>query len=183
MRRHVAASVLLHSPAGLHRTPGEPRSSGLMSFFSHVAPVSLLCLLLSACSTPPGPPRVEDLPMYGQPTLPRPTQLKQADEQFIATATAGFGGNGKLASLSWIGEADRFFEAGNLNVAMRRYNQAWLLDDTNYEVYSGFARVLIAQGKFAEAQPHLRKAIELCTDPAARDALIAELERISAVIR
>src|SRR5688572_5696874 len=106
------------------------RCSGFAAF-------SLLCLMLNACSTPPGPPRIDDLPMYGQPELPRPTQLRQADEQFIATAAAGFGGDRKLASLSWIGEADRFLDNGNLNVAMRRYNQAWLLDDTNYEVYWG----------------------------------------------
>lgn len=137
-----------------------------------------IALIAAGCKTPPAPPRVDNLPMYGQPEIPRPTQLRQADERFIETAAAEFGGDRKLASLSWTAQADRYLEEGNLDLAMRRYNQAWLLDESNYEAHWGFARVLLAQQKPSDALPHLRKAIELCKDPAQRAILNAELTRL-----
>ncbi len=113
--------------------------------------------------------------MYGQPDLPRPTMFKQADEAFVKTAAAGFGGDHRLASLSWTDQADRFLADHNLDYAMRRYNQAWLLDPTNYEVYWGFGRVLIEQEKFEAALAHLKKALELCAEPDQRATVLAEL--------
>lgn len=153
--------------------------STLPSARRRLAPFPLVCLLLAACSGPPAPPRVENLPMYGAPAIPRPTLLRQADAHFVETAAAEFAGDRKLACISWIGQGDRLLADGNLDGAMRRYNEAWLLDPANYEVYEGFARVLLAQEKTSDALPHLRKAIELCPDPAERAALIAELNRLT----
>jgi tetratricopeptide (TPR) repeat protein len=139
------------------------------------ARAALLGLLLGACSSPPVPTQIDNLPMYGQPELPRPTMFKQADEAFIANAAASFGGDRKLASLSWTGEADRYLAEHNLDAAMRRYNQAWLLDGTNYEAYWGFGRVLIEQDKFDDAVRHLKKAVELCTEADQRPSVLADL--------
>ena len=136
-------------------------------------------LLLAACSSPPLPIPVDARPMYGAPDIPRPTLLRQADARFIATASAEFGGNRKLASLSWTGQGDRLLASGQLDDATRRYNEAWLLDPENFEVHEGFARVLLARGQPAAAVPHLRKAIELCPDNTERSALTAELARLS----
>ncbi len=118
--------------------------------------------------------------MYGAPEIPRPSLLRQADTRFIQTASAEFGGNRKLASLSWTGQGDRLLASGNLDDAMRRYNEAWLLDPENFEVHEGFARVLLARGQTSAALPHFRKAIELCPDDAERAALTTELARLSA---
>ena len=139
--------------------------------------ISLCCL--AACSSPPGPIPVDARPMYGAPEIPRPTLLRQADARFIETAAAEFGGNRKLASLSWTGQGDRLLASGNIDDAMRRYNEAWLLDPDNFEVHEGFARTLLARGRPQAAIPHFRKAIELCPDESERAALTAELQRLS----
>jgi tetratricopeptide (TPR) repeat protein len=144
----------------------------------HVAAVfrpALLALVLAGCSSPPVPTRIDNLPMYGQPEIPRPTMFKQADEAFVKNAAAGFGGDRKLASLAWTDQGDHFLAERNLDYAMRRYNQAWLLDDTNYEVYWGFGRVLVEQDKFDAAITHLKKALELCGEADQRPALLSDL--------
>lgn len=141
--------------------------------------IPLLGVALGSCSSNPGPVPVDARPMYGAPEIPRPSLLRQADARFVQTASAEFAGNRKLASLSWTGQGDRLLASGNLDDAMRRYNEAWLLDPDNFEVYEGFARVLLARGQTAAAIPHFRKAIELCPDDTERAALTAELQRLS----
>ncbi len=147
---------------------------------AHLLFVIVVALGLAGCSSPPGPPRIDNLPMYGAPEIPRPTQLKQADARFIANAAAGFGGDRRLASIAWTDQGDGFLASGNLDYAMRRYNEAWLLDDTNYEVYLGFSRVLARSEKPAQAIPFLEKAIALCSDAEQRPLLLAELEKLKA---
>jgi tetratricopeptide (TPR) repeat protein len=117
--------------------------------------------------------------MYGAPKIPRPSLLRAADERFIRTASAEFSGDRKLASVSATGQADRALDRGDLDVAMRYYNQAWLLNPENHEVYEGFARVLIRRGQPVEALTHLRKAIELCPDQNQRAALEQEAAQLS----
>ncbi len=147
---------------------------------AHILFVILAAIGLAACSTPPGPPRIDNLPMYGAPEIPRPTQLKQADERFVRNAAAGFGGDRRLASIAWTDQADHFFADGNFDYAMRRYNEAWLLDETNYEVFLGFSRVMAHSGDIDAAIAHLQKAIDLCTVADQRPLLIAELNQLKA---
>jgi hypothetical protein len=118
--------------------------------------------------------------MYGAPEIPRPTQLKQADERFVRNAAAGFRGDRRLASIAWTDQGDQFLADGNLDFAMRRYNEAWLLDATNYEVFLGFSRVMARSGEIDDAIAHLEKAIDLCTVPEQRPHLLAELDRLKA---
>lgn len=123
-----------------------------------------IILVLAGCSSTPSGPRVDNLPMYGQPALVRPEFLKKADSDFVANAVLAFGGDRKLASSAWAQQADRFLDQGNLDYAMRRYNQAWLLDEANYEAYWGFGRVAVETDKFDEGIRFMQKAIELCRD-------------------
>lgn len=44
-------------------------------------------------------------------------------------------------------------------MAMRRFNQAWLLDPTNPEIYWGFGSILHDQEKMCEAMTHFEKAV------------------------
>lgn len=168
------------------------RFSARLSFiFARISPprrlvflpllAALFAGLLTACSSPPGPTRIDNLPMYGQPTVPRPSVLRQADAAFIETASSEFGGNRQLASIAWADQAERFLDQGNFDFAMRRYNQAWLLDPNNYEVFWGFARVTAQQGKIPEALQHVEKALQLCTDPTQTPILVGERERLSAL--
>ncbi len=113
--------------------------------------------------------------MYGQPEIPRPTQLKQADEAFVVNAASEFGGDRRLAAIAWTDQADRYFAEGNLDLAMRRYNQAWLLDPTSYEVFLGFGRVMLAQQRYDSAVAQLRRSLQLCDEAAALPAILSDL--------
>src|SRR4029450_7180882 len=93
--------------------------------------LSVLFVAIAAGSSYGAPPssgtRIDNIPMYGQPEIVRPDSLKQADEDFVAKVVAGFGSREK-ASEAWYTQADEFMRQGNLDLAMRRYNQSWLLN-------------------------------------------------------
>lgn len=136
---------------------------------------SAVLVMLVGCTAPSGGPRIDNLPMYGQPGITRPELWKKADADFIAKATAGFGGDRKVASKAWSEQADRFLAQQNLDFAMRRYNQAWLLDDTNYEVYWGFGRVMVESDHFEDGVRFTKQAVELCRDDVQLPAVYSDL--------
>lgn len=121
-------------------------------------------LFLNACAAPPSGPRIDNIPMYGQPGIPRPAFLQKADADFVASASRGFGGDRKFASKAWVDQAARFLGQRNFDYALRRLNQAWLLDASNYEVYWNFGRVMLEQDKFQEGIDFIGQAIQLCGD-------------------
>jgi len=112
--------------------------------------------------------------MYGQPDINRPEYLKKADENFIAQASALYGGDRSAASDAWIAEGDKHMKDRNLDYAMRRYNQAWLLNPDSFRPYWGFARVATAQHKFDEAFTYFQKAMELINDKYQEAALVCD---------
>jgi tetratricopeptide (TPR) repeat protein len=118
--------------------------------------------------------RIDNLPMYGQPGMQRPERLKKADASFIRKAAAGFAGNRKAACVAWCEEGDAFFSKLDLDRAMRRYNQGWLLDPESYLPFWGFGRVLLQQDKFKEAIGHFENAVRLCDDPVQKPALLSD---------
>jgi tetratricopeptide (TPR) repeat protein len=116
----------------------------------------------------------EKLPMFGQPGIARSENLKKADEEFIRNSTLRFGsrsaGSNALATQGWTA-----VRAKQLDVAMERFNQAWLLNPKNYRVFWGFGAIMSERGKLAEALEHLETARELVDDPAQRVALLCDL--------
>jgi tetratricopeptide (TPR) repeat protein len=131
-----------------------------------------LAMLITACAAPGGV-RIDNIPMYGQPEVERPAVLKKADEDFIAKVTATIPDR-REASKMWWTQAEKFMAQGDIDYAMRRYNQSWLLDPGNYQPYWGFARVTLEQGKTAEAIDFLSRAKELVDDPYQQVALLAD---------
>lgn len=129
-------------------------------------------MFVTACASPGGV-RIDNIPMYGQPEVQRPPVLKQADEDFIKEV-AGTIPDRKEASKIWWAQAEKFMAQGNIDLAMRRYNQSWLLDPDNYQPYWGFARVSLEQGKTAEAIEFLSKVKGLINDPFQEVALLAD---------
>lgn len=118
--------------------------------------------------------RIDNIPMYGQPTIPRPDLLKKADEDFIKQASEGMGGR-EAASKAWYAQAEKFMANGDLDLAMRRYNQSWLLNPNNYQPYWGFGRVMLQRGKLDEAIQHLEKSKALIDDQFQKVALLTDL--------
>lgn len=130
-----------------------------------------VAFLLVGCAT--NGPRIDNIPMYGQPEIERPANLKKADEDFIVSATSKFGSRTK-ASQAWFNEAEQYMSERNFDVAMRRYNQSWLLDPENYQPYWGFGRVLLEQGKVNEAILQLESALSRCKDTYQKVAILSD---------
>ena len=128
---------------------------------------------LNGCVTSGGA-RIDNVPMYGQPQIERPESLKKADEDFIEKAESGFGSR-EEASKAWWAQAEKFMSQGNLDYAMRRYNQSWLLNPNNYQPYWGFARAMLEQHQIDEALKYLEKAEELIDDQFQKVALLADM--------
>lgn len=134
----------------------------------------LVAVLVAGCATAPAEQQIDNVPMYGQPDLPRPEALRKADEDFIARASADFHGNLEAASDAWWQQGEEFRAGRNPDYAMRRYNQAWLLNPGSYKPYWGFAQVMLARDKLDEAIKYFEKAKQLC-DPLQRAALLADI--------
>lgn len=117
--------------------------------------------------------------MYGQPTVERPEALRRADDAFIKQASEGPGGREK-ASVAWWVEGDRYMREGNLDYAMRRYNQSWLLNPNSFRAYWGFGRVLAQQKQLDESIKHLERANQLVDDEYQKVALLTDTAAIYA---
>jgi tetratricopeptide (TPR) repeat protein len=148
------------------RRESDPR---FLCFLSIVA-----AMALAGCSSAPQGPRIDNVPMYGQPALQRPEILKKADEDFIKQAGAA-AGNRETASKLWFQQAEKFFSERNFDFAMRRYNQSWLLDPNNYQPYWGFGRVMMEQNKVDEGIGYLEKSLSLCNDAYQKVALLSDM--------
>lgn len=116
----------------------------------------------------------DKLPMFGQPKSVRPENLKKADDDFIRDSTLRFGnriaGSNALTAQGWTA-----IRARQPDVAMQRFNQAWLLNPKNYRVFWGFGALMSEHGRLAQALEHLETARELVDDPTQRVALLCDL--------
>lgn len=140
---------------------------------AHALTLFVAALVTTSCATD-DVARIDNIAMYGQPAIPRPDFLKTGDEEFIKQAVAGFGSR-EAASRAWWAQGERFMNQGNLDYAMRRYNQSWLLNPNNYQPYWGFARVMSERDKLDEAIEYFEKAKQLCDDSYQRIALLSDL--------
>jgi tetratricopeptide (TPR) repeat protein len=121
--------------------------------------------------------RIDNIPMYGQPTVERPEALKRADAEFIAQVKQASEGHGGLekASLAWWMKGEEYMKEGNLDYAMRRYNQSWLLNPNSFRPYWGFSRVLFQKGQLDESIKYLEKATQLVDDEFQKVALFSDI--------
>jgi tetratricopeptide (TPR) repeat protein len=114
------------------------------------------------------------LPMFGQPKIARTDAEKKADEAFIRDNTLRFktrpAGAIMLASQGWAA-----LRVKQLDVAMERFNQAWLMNPKYYGAFWGFGAVLSQRGRLLDAIEQLEMARALIDEPAQRPALLADL--------
>lgn len=137
----------------------------------------IAALLAGGCNTTNsanGVVRIDNVAMYGQPRTPRPPALQKADADFIRNVTAEFG-DAKRASIIWADQGERYAAEGNLDYAMRRYNQAWLLNPDNFRAFWGFGRVSLEFNRYDETIEHLERARALCDNDYQRPALLSDL--------
>lgn len=94
--------------------------------------------------------RIDEVPMYGGIDRMAIPALRAADAKFISDVSAQFGTR-ENAAVIWIDRGFKLQQEGHLGMAMRRFNQAWLLNPKHPEAYAGFASVLHDQGKNCES--------------------------------
>lgn len=104
--------------------------------------------------------RIDEAPMYGGMNRASEPALHAADGKFIAEVTSHYGSREKASSV-WVEQGFVFYRQNNNSMAMRRFNQAWLLNPNNPEVYTGFASVLFDQGKFCDATSMVEKGLSV----------------------
>ena len=147
-----------------------PRGSILIAAMVYVT----VCIFLMVHGAGAQSDGADNLPMFGQPKIARPENLKKADEEFIRDSTLRFGsraaGSNALAAQGWTAIRTQQSDA-----AMQRFNQAWLLNPKNYRVFWGFGALMSEGGKLPEALEYLETARELIDDPKQRVALLCDL--------
>ncbi|MEX8496392.1 MAG: hypothetical protein AB3X41_01985 [Leptothrix ochracea] len=99
------------------------------------------------------------IPMYGDPDLKKSQRLLDADARFIAAVESS--GTRHQGSRGFSAQGWQRLQAGEADVAMRRFNQAWLLDPDDYIPYWGFGALLSARHDFLAAIEHYQKALVL----------------------
>ncbi len=127
-----------------------------------------MALVAGCAHADPVSPHIELLPMYGTDEGVQKTEaMRAADEQFIATILGkGYTretGARKSIELGW-----SYFLKGDRDTAMKRFNQAWLLNPQNGDAIHGMAVVCAERHckpekveslfKRAIAQPEVRVA-------------------------
>jgi tetratricopeptide (TPR) repeat protein len=109
-------------------------------------------------------------PKFG-PAAKSETQ-QAADRKFIESMDGMFKGDRKKASDAAAARGWQYLRQGNLNDAMRRFNQSWLLNNANGSAIWGMAAIQgstegksdEALGLFAEAEKLLPNDIDLAVD-------------------
>lgn len=87
--------------------------------------------------------------MYGPMDRNNYLLLKWGDEKLIADTTAAYGSR-HAASEAFVAVAWKHLESDDLENAIRRFNQAWLLEPENPDVYWGFVSVLYLRSEYCE---------------------------------
>jgi len=121
-----------------------------------VIAISLFTLLVSISIGAKNIP-IDQVPMYGGMDRSSIPELKKGDEEFISHVTKHWGSR-KAAARAWIEQGFVFHQKDESEMAMRRFNQAWLLDPDNPEVYWGFSSVLYDKGDNCGAMQMGQKA-------------------------
>ncbi|MGY3212639.1 hypothetical protein [Mucilaginibacter sp. HD30] len=96
--------------------------------------------------------------MYGK-AKKCPEQL-QYDNEFLQSIDKDYTDRRKAAR-DVISRAWDFLNKGDHETAMKRFNQAWLLDSLNADVYWGFGNLLGMQGKFKESLKFFDRSLKL----------------------
>jgi tetratricopeptide (TPR) repeat protein len=116
--------------------------------------VSVSCTRSSEC-----PEQINLLPMFGN-SIKCPEQLA-ADITFTNEMDKQFQGNRKKAAQDRVARAWDYFNRNVQDTAMMRFNQAWLLDSMNADVYWGFGNLLGNNKKHKEALSLFKKSLKL----------------------
>ena len=103
---------------------------------------------------------IDQQAMYGGMDRTADPRLKAGDEEFIAAVTKEYGSR-EAASQKWVDQGFVFYFQDNYAKAMQRFNQAWLLNPQNPDVFHGFAVVYHDEGHNCDARDMIVRALDL----------------------
>lgn len=101
------------------------------------------------------------LPMYGG--VEKTAKQKAADEKLIQDAIEEMGSREEAAKLA-VERGWEFYYNGDSDTAMKRFNQAWLLDSNNPDIFWGFGVIVGSQGQDDEALRMFNLGLEIDPD-------------------
>jgi Tfp pilus assembly protein PilF len=104
------------------------------------------------------PEGINILPMYGE--VKKCEQQIELDKEFILESEKQFK-NRKKASEYYVSKGWEYFYKNDDDTSMKRFNQAWLLDNSNPQIYWGFGNILGKKNEFVESVKYLKKSIEM----------------------
>ena len=104
------------------------------------------------------PDDINKLPMYGNTR--KCTGQIEADKIFLEHCDKDFK-NRKDAAKHMIMRGWQYYRLNKTDTAMMRFNQAWLLDSLNADIYWGFGNLLGLEGKFKESISFFEKSLRL----------------------
>ncbi|QIL78430.1 tetratricopeptide repeat protein [Hymenobacter sp. HDW8] len=93
--------------------------------------------------------RINERPRYGG--LTKTAAHLEADELFIAQSLRQYG-TAQAARQAHVNFGWHYLATNHAPTAIKRFNQAWLLDSTAADVYYGFSAYLLHQGQAKEAE-------------------------------
>ena len=99
---------------------------------------------------------INEVPMYGGKNISSKSQ--KTNQKFIDWAVEEFG-NLESASKDAADRGWRSFYDNDLNTAIKRFNQAWLLNPDNPQSYWGFGLVMGRRAAQDEPEQHLKESI------------------------
>lgn len=119
----------------------------------------VVLFILSGCARSQDcPENINKLPMYGG-VKKCPEQIGY-DQVFIASTSKEYP-NRNDAAKHFVKRGWEYLYAQKLDTSMMRFNQAWLLDSLNYQIYWGFGNLLGLQKKYSESLTYFKKALKL----------------------
>jgi tetratricopeptide (TPR) repeat protein len=120
--------------------------------------LSMLLVCFASCAQSQDCPiGINTIPMYGH--AKKCKQQLDYDAEFLANCDKL--GSRKQTSAHMLMRGWQYFREGILDTAMMRFNQAWLLDSLNADIYWGFADLLGAQHQFKNSLPLFQRSLQL----------------------
>ncbi len=127
----------------------------------------LFSVNVSPLSAAPRGRGIDQEPMYGGMNRNAYPKLKRGDEVLIAGVTKEWGSRAK-ASKAFVEQGIRFYQRGDYSTAIKRFNQAWLIDPGNPDAFWGFAMIYYDEDNLDDAKKMIDKAFALSlSDPVA----------------
>jgi Tfp pilus assembly protein PilF len=101
------------------------------------------------------------LPKYGN--VEKSIEHKEMDQKFIEETMKieKFNGNKRLASNHMITLGFKYLYKGDLETAMYRFNQAFLLDPENPDIYWGFGAIYMSLSNYEKAKEQYEEGLKL----------------------